>query len=62
MKERLASRMIYQRKLDQHIKRLRAHIAVALDFWTWRRLAREGLEDQAAAALMTDAAAATADA
>jgi AcrR family transcriptional regulator len=34
-----------------------ALVAVALDFWTWRRLAREGLDDAAAAALMADAAA-----
>jgi AcrR family transcriptional regulator len=27
-------------------------IALALDFWTWRRLAAEGLEDDQAAALM----------
>lgn len=33
----------------------RALIALALDFWTWRRLAREGLGDAAAAALMADA-------
>jgi AcrR family transcriptional regulator len=34
----------------------RAIIAVALDFWTWRRLDREGLSDEQAAALMTAAA------
>jgi AcrR family transcriptional regulator len=28
--------------------------ALALDFWTWRRLDREGLDDVAAAALMAD--------
>jgi AcrR family transcriptional regulator len=28
-------------------------VAVALDFWTWQRLDREGLDDDAAAALMT---------
>lgn len=27
--------------------------ALALDFWTWQRLAREGLDDAAAASLMT---------
>lgn len=27
---------------------------LALDFWTWRRLTREGLDDEAAATLMTD--------
>jgi AcrR family transcriptional regulator len=29
-----------------------ALVALALDFWTWRRLAREGLDDAAAAGLM----------
>jgi AcrR family transcriptional regulator len=31
-------------------------VAVALDFWTWERLDREGLDDAAAAALMAEAA------
>ena len=30
----------------------RAVVALALDFWTWQRLDREGLDDPAAAALM----------
>ena len=30
-------------------------VALALDFWTWERLAGEGLDDAAAAALMTRA-------
>jgi AcrR family transcriptional regulator len=30
-----------------------AVVALALDFWTWQRLDREGLDDAAAAALMT---------
>jgi hypothetical protein len=30
-------------------------VALALDFWTWRRLAREGLDDAPAAAVMTRA-------
>ena len=34
---------------------VRAAVALALDFWTWRRLAREGLNDPAAARLMADA-------
>ena len=34
---------------------VRATVALALDFWTWRRLAREGLSDPAAARLMADA-------
>lgn len=29
-------------------------VALALDFWTWQRLDREGLDDVAAAALMAD--------
>lgn len=36
-------------------REVRAGVALALDFWTWRRLAREGLSDGAAARLMTDA-------
>ena len=32
-------------------------VALALDFWTWDRLAREGLEDAAAADLMAGAVA-----
>ena len=34
----------------------RALIRLALDFWTWRRLSREGLDDETAADLMTTAA------
>jgi AcrR family transcriptional regulator len=33
-----------------------AAVALALDFWTWRRLAKEGLSDAAAARLMTKTA------
>jgi AcrR family transcriptional regulator len=33
-------------------------VALALDFWTWQRLAREGLDDEAAAELMARAASA----
>ena len=36
-------------------KGLRAAVALAIDFWTWRRLAGEGLSDAAAAALMVGA-------
>ena len=39
---------------------LRAVVALALDFWTWRRLASEGLSDDNAAALMVAAAKAAA--
>ena len=35
--------------------KVRAAVALALDFWTWRRLAKEGLGDGAAARLMTQA-------
>jgi AcrR family transcriptional regulator len=41
-------------------KGLRAAVALALDFWTWRRLAGEGMSDGAAAALMVGAAKAAA--
>jgi AcrR family transcriptional regulator len=33
----------------------RAHVRLALDFWTWRRLSCEGLDDDDAAELMTRA-------
>lgn len=35
--------------------RLKALIGLALDFWTWRRLSQEGLDDEAAAAAMAAA-------
>jgi hypothetical protein len=38
-------------------ERQRALIRLALDFWTWRRLDREGLDDDSAADLMTAAVA-----
>jgi AcrR family transcriptional regulator len=41
-------------------REVRAAVAVALDFWTWRRLAKEGLADAAAARLMAEAVRATA--
>jgi len=34
---------------------IRAAVSLALDFWTWRRLVREGLSDDSAARFMTDA-------
>jgi AcrR family transcriptional regulator len=40
-------------------ERLRVRIRLAFDFWTWRRLSIEGLDDKAAAALMTEATAPT---
>jgi AcrR family transcriptional regulator len=36
-------------------REVRAAVALALDFWTWRRLAREGLRDRAAARFMAEA-------
>ena len=39
-------------------KRLRALLTVALDFGTWQRLDREGLGDEDAAGLMSEAVAA----
>ena len=36
----------------------RSLVRLSLDFWTWRRLAREGLDDEGAAELMTTAIAA----
>jgi AcrR family transcriptional regulator len=43
-------------RLSAGFGRPQAHalVALALDFWTWQRLDREGLDDAAAAALMTD--------
>ena len=38
-------------------RRRRALIRLALDFWTWRALDREGLDDDTAASLMSDAVA-----
>jgi AcrR family transcriptional regulator len=42
-------------------KGVRAAIALALDFWTWRRLAAEGMSDDDAAALMVGAVKAAAE-
>ena len=36
-------------------KQLNALTRLAIDFWAWRRLSREGLDDGAAAGLMADA-------
>lgn len=35
-------------------RRVHALVALALDFWTWARLTAEGLDDDAAAGLMTE--------
>jgi AcrR family transcriptional regulator len=40
--------------------RVRSMVLVALDFWTWDRLTGEGMDDEAAAVLMTEAIAALA--
>ena len=40
-----------------HAERIAAMVAVAMDFWTWRRLKRLGMDDAAAAKLMADAVA-----
>jgi AcrR family transcriptional regulator len=45
---------------DRQAARLRTLIRLALDFWTWERLRREGLDDDQAAAVMTDAIASVA--
>ena len=42
---------------DGRAGRLHALIRLALDFWTWRRLADEGLDDDASAELMASAVA-----
>jgi AcrR family transcriptional regulator len=39
--------------------RVRALVGLALDFWTWRRLTRQGLDDASAAELMAEMVAAT---
>jgi hypothetical protein len=36
-------------------REVRAAVALALDFWTWRRLAQEGLSDESAARLLAEA-------
>jgi len=41
-------------------KSVRAAVALALDFWTWRRLAGEGISDDDAVALMVGAVGAAA--
>jgi AcrR family transcriptional regulator len=44
------------RSQGRRAQRQRALIRLALDFWTWRRLDREGLDDDTAADLMSEAA------
>jgi AcrR family transcriptional regulator len=57
----IASALVAGFKLrGKRAERLRAYLALALDFWTWSRLAREGLDDAAAADLMTRSTAALA--
>lgn len=50
------------RSRGRRAERQRALIRLALDFWTWRRLNSEGLDDDAAADLMTEAVATVAPA
>jgi AcrR family transcriptional regulator len=40
---------------DSAVAPRRTLISLALDFWTWRRLAKDGLDDHQAARLMADA-------
>jgi AcrR family transcriptional regulator len=47
------------RTRGRRAERQRAVIRLALDFWTWRRLDREGVDDAAAADLMAGLVAAT---
>jgi AcrR family transcriptional regulator len=46
----------------EHAARVRSMVLIALDFWTWERLAAEGMDDEAAAGLMAEAIAALAGA
>jgi len=39
----------------EHSPQVRAAVALALDFWTWRRLSHEGMTDAGAAAVMANA-------
>jgi AcrR family transcriptional regulator len=39
----------------EHRLEVRAAVALALDFWTWRRLSHEGMTDAGAAAVMANA-------
>jgi AcrR family transcriptional regulator len=41
---------------SDHRAEVRATVALALDFWSWRRLSREGMTDEAVATIMTAAA------
>lgn len=50
------------RARGENDRRLRVVIGLALDFWTWHRLEREGIPDEEAAALMADLVAAAASA
>jgi len=46
----------------KRVQDLHAVLALALDFWTWSRLTREGLDDAAAADLMAELVAGAASA
>ena len=45
------------RARGRRVERIEALVAVAMDFWTWRLLKRQGMADEAAAELMADAVA-----
>jgi AcrR family transcriptional regulator len=45
----------------EHPLEVRAAVALALDFWTWRRLSHEGMTDAGAAAVMANAVKTAAD-
>jgi AcrR family transcriptional regulator len=49
--DKLAARFIGA----EHPLQVRAAVALALDFWTWRRLSHEGVTDAGAAAVMANA-------
>jgi AcrR family transcriptional regulator len=56
--DQLADRLATALPADgRPVEHTRALVRLALDFWTWRRLDREGLDDPAAVAVMTDAVA-----
>ena len=53
--DHLVAALVAGYRPSQEATGLRAAIALALDFWTWRRLSGEGMSDGEAAALMVGA-------
>jgi AcrR family transcriptional regulator len=49
------------RRRGKHGERLRSLVRLAVDFWTWKRLVGDGLDDAEAAGLMTQVITALAD-